>query len=138
MYTLFIPHLTKSPHFCVQSEISPHGRIFLHMHRLSCLWQIWGMSIWFWILSHYSVSFTLLKLNNWRSCNLLDGTNPIVAPEALNFTLQLSCCNPTSSWYNIKKTSKKQKKKHKKQTNKQTKLYTAIELLQSNLLLIQH
>ena len=31
--------------FRVQTEISLHGRIFLHRHRLWCLWQIWGMCI---------------------------------------------------------------------------------------------
>ena len=47
-------------------------------------------------LSQKCIAFTLLKANNWRSYNLLDGTNPIVAPETLNFklhpALQLSSC----------------------------------------------
>ena len=36
----------KCAHFGYNMNLSPHGIIFLHMHRWWCWWQIWGVGMW--------------------------------------------------------------------------------------------
>ena len=79
----------KKDNLCVQSEISPHGRICLHRHRLWCLWQIWGMAR-FWKRQRIRKTQQMLRGARWRrrSWRLLE-EDAGEAPSRVLFALQV-------------------------------------------------